>query len=112
MDTIFARWLNDEDPKEEPDVVANALGAAFGEWFVERLGFQWMVITDQYGSEYAVRHKLEENTAFPRASVEKRIKSRETEFFDSIYLIVLQNLKAAEARAAHKSGELKEPTPQ
>jgi hypothetical protein len=92
LDVVFSRWMHDEEEKEADDLVADALGAAFGEYFVEQHGFRWVVLTDKYGTEYAVRHSLGENTAFPRASVQKRIEDRCPEFFQNVYLIVLDQL--------------------
>jgi hypothetical protein len=93
MDGVFSRWMFDEEEKEDDVTVANALGAAFGEYFVEHLGFRWIVLTNQFGTDYAVRHHLGETTAYPRASVQKRIDTRETSFFHSIYLMLVQRLK-------------------
>jgi hypothetical protein len=57
------------------------------------LGFCRVVVTDEYGTEYAVRHTIGETMAFPRASVQKRIEDRCPEFFQNVYLIVLDQLK-------------------
>jgi hypothetical protein len=93
LDVVFSRWMYDEEGKESDDAVANALGAAFGDYIVEQHGFRWVVVTDEYGTEYAVRHRLGSNTAFPRASVQKRIEDKCPEFFQNVYLIVLDQLK-------------------
>src|SRR5690606_35243220 len=85
LDRVFSRWTLEEGEKEPPHVVANALGAAFGEYLVERHGFSWAVVTDAYGTEFAVTHPLGKTTAFPRASVEKRIENGQTEFFFHVY---------------------------
>lgn len=96
LDIVFSRWMNDEEEKEPDDAVANALGAAFGDYLVEQHGFRWVLLTDEYGTEYAVRHTLGSNTAFPRASVQKRIEDKCPEFFHNVYLIVLDQLKRSE----------------
>ncbi len=96
LDVVFSRWMHDEEEKESDDAVANALGAAFGDYLVEQHGFRWVVVTDEYGTEYAVRHTLGSNTAFPRASVQKRIEDKCPEFFQNVYLIVLDQLKRSE----------------
>jgi hypothetical protein len=96
LDTVFSRWMGDEADKESDNAVANALGAAFGEHLVEQHDFRWVVVTDKYGTEYAVRHSIGQTMAFPRASVEKRIADRCPEFFQNVYLIVLDQLKRSE----------------
>lgn len=93
LDVVFSRWMHDEDEKESDDTVANALGAAFGDYLVEQHGFRWVLVTDEYGTEYAVRHNLGQTMAFPRASVQKRIEDKCPELFQDVYLIVLDQLK-------------------
>ena len=93
LDRIFSRWVSDDDPKESKEVIANALGAALGNYLVEHQGLRWVVVTDELGSEYAVRHNVGETMAFSRASVWKRIERGETDFFHSLYLAVVDQLK-------------------
>src|ERR1700733_9934515 len=60
LDVVFSRWTYDDQEKEPGESVANALGAAFGDYLVEQHGFRWVVVTDQYGTEYAVKHRVAE----------------------------------------------------
>lgn len=92
LDRIFSRWLNDEEEKEPDDEMANALGAAFGNYFVEQHGFRWIVVTDEYGTEVAVRHARGETTGFPRASVAKRIEDRQPEFFQNLSIVLIDHV--------------------
>ncbi len=93
LDRIFSRWMHEENEKEAAELVANALGAAFGTWLVDRHDFRWGVLTDADGTEYAVKHKLGETMAYPRALVQKRIESKQPEFFHNVYLIILDQLR-------------------
>jgi hypothetical protein len=85
--------MREEGSKETEEVVADALGAAFGDFLAENHGFRWVAVTDQYGTEYAVRHEIGDTTAFPRASVQKRIERRDTDFFRGITLTILDQLR-------------------
>jgi len=96
LDRIFSRWMNEPGEKESDEIVANSLGAAFGSYLVEHHGFQWIVVTDEYGTEYAVRHDLNHTIAFPRASVQKRIENGQAEFFNHVFLIILDQVRRAE----------------
>lgn len=96
MDGVFSAWMADESPEVDADLVADALGAAFGELLVHRHGFRWGVIEDQYGAENAVRHQRGDTTAFPRASVMKRIESRQPTFFREVYAIAVHQAETAE----------------
>jgi hypothetical protein len=96
LDRIFSRWMYEENEKETGESVVNALGAAFGAWLADRYSFSWGVLTDECGTEYVVRHKLGETTAYPIASVRKRIESRQPEFFQNLCLAILDQLKRSE----------------
>jgi hypothetical protein len=93
LDMVFSRWMHDNGERESNDAVANALGAAFGDYLVEQHGFRWVVVTDKYGTEYAVRHGIGESMAFPRTSVQKRIERRCPGFFQDLCLGILDQLK-------------------
>jgi hypothetical protein len=97
LDCVFSRWMSEEGEKEPSDLVANALGAALGAYLVEHRGFRWILLTDKWGSEYAVRHPVGETTAFPRASVVKRIEAGQSECFQHLYLAILEQLERSEA---------------
>lgn len=97
LDAIFARWMQDEDDKESGNAVANALGAAFGDYLVEQHGFCWVVVTDEYGTEVAVRHNIGETMAFPRASVQKRIEDNDHEVFQNLHVMIVAHLRECES---------------
>ena len=61
--------------------MAGALGAAFGEYLVEQHDFRSVVVNDQYGTDYAVRHQVGSTMAFPVSSVIKRIERNEPDCF-------------------------------
>lgn len=96
LDRIFSRWMSEENEKEPDESVADALGAAFGTRLVDHNGFHWVVLTDELGTEYVVKHGLSETTAYPRASVQKRIANKQPEFFRDLYVAILDLLKRSE----------------
>lgn len=93
LDCVFARWMQDDEEKESHELIANALGAAFGEHLVEHHGFRWAVVTDEYGTEIAVKHPIGETTAFPIASVRKRIEDSILEFFQDLHVGIVAHLQ-------------------
>ncbi len=85
LDQIFLLWRADHGPAaDEAKSVADALGAAFGEWLVQTLAMRWVVVDDQYGSAYAVRHERREAMAFPVTSVTKRMEHGDAGFLTEI----------------------------
>ena len=93
LDAIYSRWLRAEEWKEPAELIIDALGAAFGQLIADQHGFTWVVVTDEWGTEYAVFHPTGETTGFPRASVEKRIAERKEDFFEPIYKTLLWQLE-------------------
>lgn len=93
LDVIFSRWTYEDQDKEPGDSVANALGAAFGDYLVDQHGFCWVVVTDQYGTDYAVKHQIAETMAFPSSSVMKRIERDEPECFQDLRAAILDILQ-------------------
>lgn len=93
LDAIFSRWKQEREKKESAQEVVDGLGAAFGQFLVESTGFGWRMITDQYGTEYAVEHPNWELTTFPRTVVEKRIESGEEDFFRPIHHVITEEMK-------------------
>jgi hypothetical protein len=101
LDLIFSRWMHETQDKEQNEYIAEALGAVFGAYLVQKHGFEWVVVTDEYGTEYAVKHLVKDTIAFPRASIEKRIEDEEPEFFQRLLLLILDGLKNSRAGDEH-----------
>jgi hypothetical protein len=51
------------------------LGAAFGDVVATTLGFSWVVVTDEHGSDFAIKHPSRMILAFPRDMIVKRVES-------------------------------------
>lgn len=100
LDRVFARWTAETDEKESGVDVAHALGAAFGNYLVETHAFRWRLISDEFGTEFAVCHELGDTTAFPRASVERRIEDGECDMFRALTIGIVDCLKERRAEQA------------
>jgi len=74
----------------DPNVLINAIGIAFGQVLVARLGFRWVIATDDYGTDLAVV-AAEGNgdvLVYPANFVAKRFEKRRTGFLaESFHLI-------------------------
>ena len=92
LDLVFSRWTFDDDDKESSDSVADALGVAFGDYLVENHEFRWVIVTDEYGTANAVRHRDSEVMTFPTSSVAKRIEDNEPECFKILLAMLLDVL--------------------
>lgn len=72
-----------EEP-DDPNPAINLVGLAFGQLLVDRLGLAWVALTDENGTEVAVRGSAN-FTVFPTNFVAKRYAGRETDFIAPAY---------------------------
>ncbi|HEV3097104.1 MAG TPA: DUF3806 domain-containing protein [Candidatus Dormibacteraeota bacterium] len=82
LDALWVRWQSDRDPgRPDPNTVVNALGLCFGQQLVDRLGFRWAAITDEYGTEMGCIAQPGEVTVFPANLTAKRLEKGAEPFF-------------------------------
>jgi hypothetical protein len=91
LDDLWALLLREEP--EDPNPAINLVGLAFGQLLADRLGLSWVALTDEHGTEIAVRGDAN-FTVFPTNFVAKRYVTRETGFLASAYN---EMVKTAEA---------------
>lgn len=97
LDEAFAVWAaRTRAAGADPNAGINTFGIAFGQHLVQRLGFVWVVVTDEHGTELAVVGQPGDITLFPANLVAKRYVSGATGFLAPI---------AAETAALVAGGE-------
>jgi Domain of unknown function (DUF3806) len=97
LDAIFKRWLQDVTPDAPPgDDVALAIGAAFGEFLITHLDMQWEILTDEYGTAWAVKHRQSSITGFPIETVRKRIADRKIDFLQGVFIAIRHQIESGE----------------
>jgi hypothetical protein len=82
LDRAFVNYLaSGSDPSTANGVVL-AIGAAFGTKLVEELGFRWVIVTDEFGTDLAVLARPDRGdvTIVPADFVAKRYERREAPF--------------------------------
>lgn len=82
LDAVWAALLSEEPA--DPNPAINMVGLAFGQLLADRLGLSWVALTDQDGTEIAVRGRSD-FTVFPTNFIAKRYAGRETNFIASAY---------------------------
>ncbi len=87
-DTAFALWQQDPEPTYTAQKVIESLGGYLGNRMVADFDMEWVVVDDQYGTDYAVRSKTSDAMAFPFSSVMKRIEDGQSEFVYGLYYVV------------------------
>lgn len=87
-DEAFRIWQKSKDGRYTEHEVIEMLGAYLGNNLVEELQMEWVVVTDKYGTDYAVRGKKYEVLSFPFSSVMKRIENNQYDFMAGVYYVV------------------------
>ena len=94
LDEVFEQWMNDTSrTKKDAEYVINSFGAAFGQYLVDNYNMKWIIVTDDYGTDYSVIHKKWNIIAYPLSSVSKGIEQDKQNFFRSIELVIKQQIK-------------------
>jgi hypothetical protein len=92
LDGAWTAGLSDP-ASGDANFLINAIGIAFGQVLVDRLGFRWVIATDDYGTDLAVV-AAEGNgdvLVYPANFVAKRFETRSTGFLaESIGLIAAE----------------------
>lgn len=101
LDRAFASWLALSVTEiSQVNEAINFVGVMFGEFLVQSLGFEWVIATDEHGSELAVLALPNQGNVliYPANFVAKRWQRKEANFlvgaFESIDKQV-ENAKAA-----------------
>jgi hypothetical protein len=82
LDDLWAALLRD-DPAD-PNPAINMVGLALGQLLVDGLGLSWVALSDESGTETAVRGRAN-FTVFPTNFIAKRYAGRETNFIAPAY---------------------------
>lgn len=92
LDVAYKQWLtNGTEINEQANDVVHAIGFAFGQYLVDHEGFEWTLVTDQFGTDLGVRALPSRGDVLvcPASIVAKRWETKETDFLVPIYLAVI-----------------------
>lgn len=95
LDQAFAAWLATNE--RDTDVInstVNCIGAAFGQFLVDGIGLNWVIATDEHGSDLAVYGLPGKGDVlvYPANFVAKRWERGETRFLESAYEQIEQHV--------------------
>ncbi|WP_158222846.1 DUF3806 domain-containing protein [Rhodopirellula sp. MGV] len=69
------------------------LGAAFGDVIAATLGLEWVVVTDEYGTDFAIKHPTKFVLAYPRDMIIRRVEAGEVINLTDLYEGVVDALE-------------------
>ncbi len=87
-DEAFRLWQRDESRQFSTDDVVERLGAYLGNRLANDFDMEWVEVTDEYGTDLAVRSRKFEVISFPLSSVAKRIQNNQYDFMVGVYYAV------------------------
>ena len=83
LDDALERWTRSAAPeREDPEFVIRALGTAFGGHLCDRWGFDWCVVADKYGTDYAIKGQPSDIVIGPLNVTAKRVEAGIERFFE------------------------------
>jgi ABC-type Fe3+-hydroxamate transport system substrate-binding protein len=99
FDNAFLVWQGERNRRYTEPQVVEMLGAYLGNQLIAEFQMEWVVVTDQNGTDYAVRAKKYEVMAFPFSSVAKRIERDQYEFMVGIYHVIKHSIASGDYKA-------------
>lgn len=87
-DAAFRAWQQDQSPPFDDQQVIQAIGGYLGNKCVTDFDMEWVTVTDEYGTDYAVRSTKVEVMSFPFSTVLKRIEDKKYDFVHGVYYTV------------------------
>ena len=99
LDKCFQAWAAEPiETRIHANDVVNAFGAVLGAHLCGRLGLHWILVTDEYGTDFAVHGDPGDVLIFPIDATAKRLERGETYFFDEFIDAVVN--RVTEIRAS------------
>ena len=99
LDKAFQLWQSDGSSAYSAEEVVGIYGAYLGSRLVADFDMEWVVVTDEYGTDYAVRAKKCEVLAFPFSSIAKRVERGQFEFMVGVYYATKHTIDSGECRS-------------
>ena len=96
VDEAFRAWQLESSRHHSEQEVENLVGAYLGQRLAKDLDMEWVSVTDEYGTDYAVRSRKYEVMSFPFAVVSKRIQDSKYDFLVAVYHAVEHTLKESD----------------
>src|SRR4051794_24834528 len=93
LDACIAGWQSDDDSRVDVNVLINGVGVAFGEHLARQARLQWVIATDDHGSDLALHGQPGDILVFPASTVAKRVVAGETAFVQSLYSSLVSGIE-------------------
>ena len=96
FDEAFHLWRSEGKRRFTEQQVIEILGAYLGKKLIADFQMEWVVVKDEYGTDFAVRGKKYEVMSFPFSSVAKRIENKQHDFMSGVYYAVRSSIESGD----------------
>lgn len=97
-DRAFRTWQGSNSLRYSEAEVVQILGAYLGNKCNAELDMEWVVVKDQYGTNYGIRSKTHEVLGFPFSTVMKRIENDESDFLHGVFYALKRMIEDGESK--------------
>lgn len=99
LDEAFSNALGQEWDEEMVTTILNCIGVNFGQYLVDRVGFEWCVVNDEYGCDLAVVtcRGRGDVTVYPIDFVSKRWERKEDYFLEEAFGEIVETVENVKA---------------
>lgn len=98
-DRAFRAWQVSKSPQHSEEQVVEILGGYLGNKCVADFDMEWVTVTDEFGTDFAVRSRSVELMAFPFSTVLKRIENSEFDFLHGVYHTIKHTLESGDYKS-------------
>jgi uncharacterized protein DUF3806 len=99
LDATWIAWRGDSSANRvDPNTVVNGLGIAFGRHLIESLGLDWVIATDEYGTDLAVYGEPNAVTFFPANMIAKRLDEPPGPIFTQLHRAATDGVRQLRAK--------------
>lgn len=94
FDEAFRLWQSEGKRRFTEQQVIEIFGAYLGNKLIADFQMEWVIVKDEYGTDFAVRSKKYEVMSFPFSSVTKRIENKQHDFMFGVYHTVRSSIES------------------
>lgn len=95
-DRAFRAWQVSDNKQHSKEQVIEVLGGYLGNKCIADFNMEWVIVADEYGTDYAIRGVKVEVMGFPFSTVLKRIEANEYDFLYGVYHSLKQTLESGD----------------
>jgi hypothetical protein len=100
LDDVLESWRNDATPPLDANDITLAIGCALGRLLEQSAGLDWVIATDEQGSDLALHGKVGDILIYPTGSVAKRIVAGDVRFVEWLHDSLVSHVSQVRESAA------------